>query len=57
MRKLFIDVMVQGGVKFYCSLIYDYNPLFKLDIKDIEEYVYKKRPTLKYRKDVVLIID
>ena len=33
MKKLYIDVMILGGAKFYCSLIYQYNPLFKLDLE------------------------
>ncbi len=49
--------MIQGGAKFYCSLIYTYNPLFKIDIDDVARYVNEKRPTLKYEKDIVLIID
>lgn len=57
MKNLYIDVMVQGGLKFYCSLIYTYNPLFKLDLDDVARFVNKKRPTLKYQKDVVLMID
>ena len=56
-KKLYIDVMVQGGAKFYCSLIYTYNPLFKIDMEDIAKFVNEKRPTLKYQKDVVLMID
>lgn len=57
MKKLYIDVMVQGGRKFYCSLIYTYNPLFKLDLDDVARFVNEKRPTLKYQKGVVLMID
>lgn len=57
MKKLYIDVMVQGGRKFYCSLIYTYNPLFKLDLDDVARFVNEKRPTLKNQKDVVLMID
>lgn len=57
MKKLYIDVMVQGGAKFYCSLIYMYNPLFKIDLDDVVRFVNEKRPTLKYQKDVVLVFD
>ena len=57
MKKLVIDVMVMGGVKFYRQLTYSYNPLFKIDLKDVEQFVYEKCPTLKCRKDVVLIMD
>ena len=57
MTKLNIDVMTQGGEKFYCSLVYMFNPLFKLNIDDVIRFVYSKRPTLKYRKDVVLVLE
>ena len=57
MKKLYIDVMVMNGAKFYCTLVYTYNPLFKADQDDVEKYVMEKRPTLKHRKDVVLWID
>lgn len=57
MKKLYIDVMTQGGAKFYCSLIYMYNPLFKISLKEIEKFVNEKRPTVKYLKDVVLVLD
>ena len=57
MKKLYIDVFVQGGAKFYCSLIYNYNPLFKLDVDDVARYVFDKRPTLRHRKDVLIIMD
>ena len=57
MKKLYIDVMVLGGAKFYCSLIYTYNPLFKLDLDDVGRFVLQMRPCVKYQKDVVLMID
>ena len=57
MKKLIIDVMIMGGVKFYCQLTYSYNPLFKIDITDVERFVLEKRPSLKNRKDVVLVMD
>ena len=57
MKKLYIDVMILGGAKFYCSLIYTYNPLFKLDLDDVSRFVLEKRPSVKYQKDVVLMID
>lgn len=54
---LHIDVMVQGGKKFYCTIPYPYNPIFKFDFEDLAKFVYEKRPTLKYRNDVVLVCD
>lgn len=49
--------MTMGGAKFYCSLIYMYNPMFKINLEDVERFVNEKRPTVKYQKDVVLILD
>lgn len=57
MKALSIDVMILGGAKHYCSLEYQYNPLFKLSPEDIARFVYEKRPTLKYRNDVMIIVD
>ena len=57
MKKLKIDVMILGGAKFYCTLVYTFNPLFRLDLNDVARFVNEKRPTLKYRKDVVLMLD
>ena len=56
-RKIKVDVMVLGGAKFYRTLIYTHCPLFKLRVRDIEDYVYEKLPSLKYRNDVQLVID
>jgi len=30
--------------------------LFKLDLKDVERFTYEKCPSLKNRKDVVLVM-
>ena len=57
MSKINIDVMTHGGMKFYDSLRYEYNPLFKLDMEKISTWVLKHRPLLKYEKDIVLFFD
>ena len=57
MKTLHIDVMILGGAKHYCSLTYQYNPLFGVKPDDIGRFVYEKRPTLKYRNDVMIIVD
>ena len=31
MKKINVDVMIHKGQKFYCTLVYLYNPLFKFD--------------------------
>lgn len=56
MKKLNIDIMVQRGRKFYATMTYEYNPLFKFDFEDVAVTAFKKYPTLKYRKDVELVI-
>lgn len=55
-KKIKIDVMVLGGAKFYRTLTYTHCPLFKLTVKDIEDYVFSKLPTLRYRNDVQLVV-
>lgn len=57
MKKVKIDVMILGGAKFYCTLVYQFCALFKLNMADVERFVFEKRPTLKYRNDVVLILE
>ena len=57
MKKLYIDVMTLGGAKFYCSLVYSFNPLFGFDLDDVARYVLEKRPLVKYEKDVIMFID
>ena len=49
--------MTQKGQRFYYTLAYPYNPLFKVSMSDIANFVYEKRPTLRYRNDVELVID
>ena len=56
MKTLKIDVMIMGGAKFLCTLNYQYNSLFKPKLVDMMQYVYEKRPSLKYRNDVNLIV-
>lgn len=46
-----------GGVKFYCQLTYDYNPLFKLDMEEVVKFAYEKCLSLKNKKGVVLVMD
>ncbi len=49
--------MLRGGAKFYCTLKYEYNPLFKIDLEDIIRFVFERLPSLKDRDDVQLVID
>ena len=57
MKKIKVDVMKDGGDTFVNTINYEYNPLFKFDPKDLEAFVLKKLPTIKYMKDVVLVIN
>lgn len=57
MKKLSIDVMLRGGAKFYCTLKYEYNPLFKINLEDVIRFVFERLPSLKDRDDVQLVID
>ena len=50
MEHIKLDVMVEGGARFYCTLTYEHNPLFRLRAKELEAFVLRKRPTLKYRE-------
>lgn len=46
-----------GGAKFYCTLKYEYNPLFKIDLEDVIRFVFERLPSPKDRDDVQLVID
>ena len=48
MRDLIFDVMLNG--RYVCTLAYPFCPLFTLTQKELEEFVEKKRPTLKGKK-------
>lgn len=47
--------MIMGGARFYKTLVYQYNPLFKIDPVQVVEWVYDKLPSLERREDVKLI--
>ena len=53
--KILVDVMLSGGAKFYKTLVYRYNPVFKLNINDVIEWAYKQLPSLTNRKDVQFV--
>lgn len=57
MSKIDVDVMTNGGVKFFATLKYEYNPLFKLDMAEIFTWVLERRPILKYERDIWLFFD
>lgn len=45
MKDLIFDVMLNG--RFVCTLTYPYCPLFPVTQEELEEFVEKKRPTLR----------
>lgn len=55
MKTISIDVMVEGG--YYGNLKVKVGNIFKTRNQEITEALYKRFPTLKYRKDVMLIAD
>ncbi len=56
MAKVNIDVMVNKGQRFYRTLRYEYNPLFKVNKEDLVKWVLQKCPLLKYEKGVEIIV-
>lgn len=57
MKKIKIDVMLNGGGKFYKTLLYQYNPLFKFDFEEMYKWVFEQLPSLKQRKNVELVLE
>lgn len=51
-RKSF-DVMC--GDRFVCVLNVTYNPLFSPTDEDLFDYLFKKRPSLRYEKCVAIV--
>lgn len=47
-RTLFVDVMREG--RFIFTMPYKFCQLFKLDLTDVVEKIYEKRPSLKGQK-------
>lgn len=56
MKQIKIDVMVNGGGKFYKTLRYRYNPLFKFDYDEMYDWVTRQLPSIKSRNDVQLVL-
>lgn len=45
-----------GGGKFYKTLRYRYNPLFKFDYDEMYDWVTRQLPSIKSRNDVQLVL-
>lgn len=55
MEILKIDVMKDGGGRFYKTLHYPFNPLFKIDPVQVVAWVAEQLPSIRNRKDIKLI--
>ena len=55
MEILKIDVMKDGGGRFYKTLRYPYNPLFKVDLVQMTAWVNEQLPSIRNRKDIKII--
>ncbi len=49
-----VDVMSMGGAHFECTLKLPFSPLFVLKEDDLLRFIFSKRPTLRYKKDLVV---
>ena len=56
-KFLSFDVMKNGGEDFVCTMKMPYNPLFKLKLQEVLDYILSKRPTLKYEKGVTIFFN
>ena len=50
-----VDVMDENLSRCIVTLRFPYNPLFRLRVEEVLDFVYKKRPTLQYEKITVLV--
>ena len=57
MTSIHVDVMTQGGEKYYDSFTFQHDPIFGKLWEELKEAFQKRFPTLKNRKDIVLHID
>ena len=48
--------MIMGGARFYKTLVYQYNPHFKIDPVQVVAWVVEQLPSLKNRKDIKLFL-
>ena len=57
MATLNIDIMTEGGGKFYRTVRFPVSRPFRISPAALERYIYSRCPLLKYEKDVVLIFE
>lgn len=53
MKTLSFDVML--GERFVCTLEYKYCPAFRSTVEELEQFVIKKRPTLRNKRFTIAI--
>ena len=56
-RILKFDVADAKTDRFICTMKMPFNPLCKLDLKQVLDFVFLKRPTLRHREIVIEILD
>lgn len=57
MKTLKIDVMLNGGGRFYKTLRYQYCPLFRFDYDAMLDWVLEQLPSLRNKNDYILVFD
>ena len=45
MEKVNLDIMIRD--KFYCTIAYEYNPLWPININELEKEIISRLPSLK----------
>ena len=55
MKTIIFDVMTEMGDRFYGSLKVKVGNIFKTRDQEVREALYERYPTLKYRRDILLI--
>lgn len=54
-RILKFDVADAKTDRFICTMKMPFNPLFKLTVQQVIDFVFQKRPSLRFRKIVIEI--
>ena len=57
MKTMNFDVMIEMGSRYYGNLKVRVGNIFKTRDQEVREALYRRYPTLKYRKDVVLMVN
>lgn len=52
-RILKFDVADAKTDRFICTMKMPFNPLFKLNLQQVIDFVFLKRPSLRYREIVI----